>query len=384
MALGNRVVPKQLQGVIDQKTFTKANAYNIDKWNFKLLSSIVSVGQIVAAIHYDFFPYLWRESRVALATFASVTKPSEIVHSIAFASILILINTVFNIPLSLYSTFVVEARHNMNKTTIGTFVTDQITTLLLVLGIGMPVLAGFLAVVQWAGDDFAFYVWSFMVVFQLFFMMIFPSFIQPLFNKFTPLADGSLRTKIEALAKRLKFPLKKLFVVDGSKRSAHSNAYFYGFFNNKRIVIYDTLIDNSTEEEVVAVLAHELGHWHYNHVLSNLIVVQAQLFAIFYLFSLLIKLPSLYLAFGFVEKPIVVGFLLFQFVYSPVDSVMTFLMNAMTRSKEFQADAFAKKLGYAEQLKAGLIKLHTSNLSNANPDPLYSTYHHSHPPLMQR
>lgn len=221
--------------------------------------------------------------------------------------------------------------------------------------------------------------------FQLFFVMIFPTFIQPLFNKFTPLPKGSLRTKIEALAAKLKFPLKKLFVVDGSKRSSHSNAYFYGFFNNKRIVIFDTLIDQSTEEEVVAVLAHELGHWYYNHVFVTLLTVQVQLFVLFYLFSLLTQLPSLFAEFGFgKEQPILVGFLLFQFVYSPVDSVMTFFMNYMTRSKEFQADAFAKRLGYSEQLKAGLITLNKSNLSNVNPDYLYSMYHHSHPPLIQR
>jgi STE24 endopeptidase len=294
------------------------------------------------------------------------------------------INNVLNIPLSLYSTFVVEAKHGMNKTTIGTFITDQITMLALTLGLGMPVLAGFLWTVQWAGEDFAFYVWLFMVGFQIFFIIIFPTVIQPLFNKFTPLADGSLKTKINALAARLKFPLKKLYVVDGSKRSAHSNAYFFGFFNHKRIVIYDTLIEKSSEEEVVAVLAHELGHWYHNHVLSNLIVVQVQLFALFYLFSLLIKLPSLYKEFGFVEQPIIIGFLLFQFVYSPVDSVLTFFMNWQTRAKEFQADRFAKKLGYTEQLKSGLIKLFQQNLANVNPDSLYSMYHHSHPPLVQR
>lgn len=216
-------------------------------------------------------------------------------------------------------------------------------------------------------------------------MMIFPSFIQPLFNKFTPLPEGSLRKKIEALAIRLKFPLKKLFVVDGSKRSSHSNAYFFGFFNNKRIVIYDTLIEQSTEDEVVAVLAHELGHWYFNHVLLNILTVQAQLYAIFYLFSFVIKLKALYAQFGFVsQQPIIIGFLLFQFVYSPADSVMTFFMNYLTRSKEFQADAFAKKLGYTEQLKAGLITLNKKNLSNVNPDPLFSMYHHSHPPLIQR
>lgn len=215
-------------------------------------------------------------------------------------------------------------------------------------------------------------------------MMIFPSFIQPLFNKFTPLEDGSLKKKIDALAVRLEFPLKKLFVVDGSKRSSHSNAYFFGFFNNKRIVIFDTLIEKSSEEEVVAVLAHELGHWYFNHILSNLLIVQSQLFVLFYLFSQLVKLPSLFSAFGFTEQPLVIGFILFQFVYSPVDSVLTFFMNWQTRSKEFQADAFAKKLGFSTELKSGLVKLQKDNLSNMNPDYLYSMYHHSHPPLLQR
>jgi STE24 endopeptidase len=262
--------------------------------------------------------------------------------------------------------------------------TDQLTMLALSLVIGMPVLAGALKTVQWAGREFAIYIWLFMVGFQIFFMLIYPSFIQPLFNKFSPLEDGSLKKKIDALAKRLDFPLTKVFVVDGSKRSSHSNAYFFGFFNNKRIVIFDNLIEKSSEDEVVAVLAHELGHWHFNHVLSNLLFVQAQLYVLFHMLQFLIQLPAIYTQFGFSDRPLVIGFLLFQFAYAPVDSVLVFVMNFMTRLKEFQADAFAKKLGYATNLKSGLIKLQKDNLSDMNPDPLYSAYHHSHPTLLER
>ena len=151
---------------------------------------------------------------------------------------------------------------------------------------------------------------------------IFPTFIQPLFNKFTPLEEGSLKTKIEALAARISFPLTKLFVVDGSKRSSHSNAYFYGFFKNKRIVLFDTLLKDATEDEILAVLAHELGHWQFNHVLKHLLVAQAHLFLIFYAFSFVVSNDVVYAAFGFKTKPVLIGFILFQYFYvSPLVSL---------------------------------------------------------------
>ncbi|KAJ3324776.1 CAAX prenyl protease 1 [Boothiomyces sp. JEL0866] len=381
--LKKNIIPKALAGVITKEKFAQSNAYNIDKSRFKIMyQSIYNVAQIIIAIQYDLFPIAWDYAKQFLEL--TTLPQSEILQSIVFASILISLNTVVNLPIQLYSNFVIEERHGFNKQTYGLFFSDTIKTFLLTLIIGMPVLAGFLGVIQWAGENFFFYIWLFMIAFQIFFMIIFPTFIQPLFNKFTALEDGELKTKIDDLASKLKFPLTKVYVVDGSKRSSHSNAYFYGFFNNKRIVLFDTLLQQSTHSEVIAVLAHELGHWYHHHVFKRLLVAQAHLFVLFYMFNFIVKLQSLYSAFGFATKPIIVGFLLFQFIYTPVETLIGFFMNVLSRRDEFQADAFAKKLGYEKDLKSGLIKLQIENLSNMNPDPLYSVWHHSHPPLVQR
>ncbi|KAJ3259300.1 CAAX prenyl protease 1 [Boothiomyces macroporosus] len=381
--LKRNIIPQALAGVITKEKFAQSNAYNIDKSRFKIMyQGIYNIAQIIVAIQYDLFPICWDYADQFLKL-ASLPH-SEILQSIVFASILISLNTVVNLPIQLYSNFVIEERHGFNKQTYGLFFSDTIKTFFLTLIIGMPVLAGFLAVIQWAGENFFFYIWLFMVAFQIFFMIIFPTFIQPLFNKYTPLEDGELKTKIDALASKLKFPLTKVYVVDGSKRSSHSNAYFYGFFNNKRIVLFDTLLQQSTHNEVIAVLAHELGHWYHNHVFRRLLVAQAHLFVLFYFFNFIVNLQSLYTSFGFSTRPIIVGFLLFQFIYSPVETLIGFFMNVLSRRDEFQADAFAKKLGHANDLKSGLIKLQIENLSNMNPDPLYSVWHHSHPPLVQR
>ncbi|KAH9271840.1 hypothetical protein BASA83_005942 [Batrachochytrium salamandrivorans] len=215
-------------------------------------------------------------------------------------------------------------------------------------------------------------------------MIAYPTFIQPLFNKFDSLPDGELKVKIDALAKSVEFPLTKVFVVDGSKRSSHSNAYFFGLFKNKRIVIFDTLLEQATHNEVLAILAHELGHWQFSHTTKRLAIIQTHLFMVFFLFSKVIALDSLYMSFGFDSKPIIIGFLLFQFIFTPAESIMGFVMNLISRHDEFQADSYAKKLNYATDLKNGLIKIHLKNSSNLNPDKLYSIWHYSHPPLVER
>ncbi|CAG8790967.1 5335_t:CDS:2, partial [Racocetra persica] len=171
---------------------------------------------------------------------------------------------------------------------------------------------------------------------------------------------GELRERIEELASRIEFPLKKLYKIDGSKRSSHSNAYFYGFFKNKRIVLYDTLIEQADTGEILAIVGHELGHWYLNHTVR------------------------LYISFGFDSRPILIGFILFQFIYSPIENLFTFLMNIKSRQHEFEADAYSKKLGYGAQLRSGLIKIQLKNLSNLNNDKWYSAYHFSHPPLPER
>jgi len=240
-------------------------------------------------------------------------------------------------------------------------------------------------IIKWGGPYFYIWTWSFLLLFSLFMMTIYPNVIAPLFNKFTPLEEGELKNAIEKLAASIHFPLTKLFIVDGSKRSGHSNAYFYGFFKNKRIVLYDTLLQQMELKEIVAVLAHELGHWSSNHVLKMLIISEIHLFISFWLFGQITNWDAMYTSFGFDSKPTIIGLILFfQFIMSPVDHVLSFLMNILSRKFEFEADGFAVKLGYSSELRNGLIKLNAENMGNTNPDKWYSTYHYSHPPLLER
>lgn len=219
-----------------------------------------------------------------------------------------------------------------------------------------------------AGQSFYFYIWAFMCAFTLFINTIFPTFIQPLFNTFTSLEDGDLKVKIQKLATRISFPLGKIFVIDGSKRSSHSNAYFYGLWNDKRIVLFDTLLTQCTHEEIIAILGHELGHWAANHQWKRLFTVQIHLFLTFYFFNMIMDLKSLFAAFGFETQPVIIGFIIFQFLYTPIEVLAILVVNSQSRSHEYEADKYAKTLGYATALKSGLKKLYVKNLGNMNPD----------------
>ena len=246
--------------------------------------------------------------------------------------------TLIGIPFSYYYNFVLEQKYGFNKQTLRLFVTDLLKGQALGLAFGIPIGAAFLKIVQKTGDQFFFYLWAFTLVVQLGAITIYPIVIVPLFNKLEPLPEGKLKEKVEALAQRLKFPLAELQVIDGSKRSSHSNAYFTGLPWKKKIVIYDTLIEKSETEEVEAILAHELGHWSKGHTTKLLGISSFHLFYVFALFSVFINNGSLYRAFGFYhEQPIMIGFILFNEVLSPTDSVVKLGMNILTRSYEFEA-----------------------------------------------
>ncbi|KAF9177960.1 hypothetical protein BGZ51_007587 [Haplosporangium sp. Z 767] len=383
--LCSKVLPKALSEYVTEEQFQKAQAYGRDKTRFGFVESVFNQIQSTLTLTMDFLPWLWAFSGEIMFKVTGFGSEYEITQSIIFFVALTLFSTIVSLPFSLYSTFVIEERHGFNKQTLKLFFSDLIKGHLVGGAIGMPFLAGFLKIIKISGENFYFYVWLFLVAFQLIMVSIYPTFIQPLFNKFEPLPQGELRTMIEALASRIHFPLTKLFVIDGSKRSGHSNAYFYGFFKNKRIVLFDTLLEHSNNDEICAVLAHELGHWACNHTLKMLAFGQVQIFVIFYLFSQFIHNKAMYISFGFMDAtPTLIGFLLFQFLYSPVESVIGFITNMISRRYEFQADAFARDLGYAGSLASGLIKLQLKNLGTMNPDPLHSMYHRSHPELVER
>ena len=333
--------PKTLKNEIEQKTYDKSQAYGRAKAKFGALTGVFGIAQELATIYFDILPKMWDITGSWLSRYGIEGYKGEITHTLVFVLVYSVISMVINLPQSYYSNFVLEEKFGFNKQTPSLWAMDKIKGFALGCVFGAPVLSAFLAIIQKTGTKFFYYLWLFSMGVQVCAITIYPTLIQPLFNKLTPLEEGALRTSVEGLAKRLQFPLDKLYVIDGSKRSAHSNAYFYGLPWKKQIVIYDTLIEKSNVEEVTAVLGHELGHWKLGHVTKLFGLGQFQTFYLFALFSAFIKNASLYQSFGFVkEQPIFIGFLLFNYLLSPLSLVINFLMTIMTRTFEFQAGKY--------------------------------------------
>lgn len=401
--------PKVLELEVSQEVYDKSQAYGRAKAKFGAVSSLYGQIQNIAFYQFDVLPKLWSWTGDILLRFAPARFTGEISHSIVFVLAFIVIQQVLSLPTNIYHHFVLEEKFGFNKQTPKLFVTDLIKSNLLAVVFVPPILSAFLAIIKKTGDRFFFYLWAFAAGLQVFMITIYPVAILPLFNKLSPLQEGELKKSIEALAGKLKFPLHELNVIDGSKRSAHSNAYFFGMPWKKHIVLFDTLIEKSEKEEVVAVLAHELGHWKLGHTTSNFLIAQVSLIRncraeqayyelctnlalfqahflyIFALFSAFINNNSLYADFGFTNShPIIIGFLLFSDVLGPMDSVIKLLMNMLSRKYEFQADAFANNLGYNAELARSLIKLQIQNLSTMEADWMFASYHFSHPILSER
>ncbi|KAG5251765.1 CAAX protease family protein [Salix suchowensis] len=383
-ALKRPTLPKTLKGVISQEKFEKSRAYSLDKSYFNFVHEFVTILLDSAILFYGILPLFWKKSGSFLVL-VGLNEENEIFHTLAFLAGVMIWSQITDLPFSLYSTFVIEARHGFNKQTTWMFFRDLFKGICLAILLGPPIVSAIILIVQKGGPYLAIYLWAFMFVLSLVMMTLYPVLIAPLFNKFTPLPEGELREKIEKLASFLHFPLKKLFVVDGSTRSSHSNAYMYGFFKNKRIVLYDTLIQQcKNDEEIVAVIAHELGHWKLNHTMYSFIAVQILTFLQFGGYTLVRNSTDLFRSFGFDTQPVLIGLIIFQHSVIPLQHLVSFGLNLVSRAFEFQADAFAKKLGYGSALRAGLVKLQEENLSSMNTDPWYSAYHYSHPPLVER
>lgn len=455
-------LPSEFQEILDENAYKKARLYSLDKERFGFVSAIWSAMENSIILLFNLIVVFWNISGHIAESWG---YNSEIIQSLVFILLTIMIDTVMNMPWKMYDTFIIEEKHGFNKQTFGFFVKDQIKKLILSMAMGLPLITALIWIIKAGGDYFFFFVWVFLLVFTLFFATIYPEFIAPLFDKYTPLKEGPLRSKIENLAASLQFPLKKLYVVEGSKRSSHSNAYLYGFWNNKRIVLYDTLIANyhsesekvaettaevptvrqssetstnpeesingewekpditelsstsnadktpiltdavetaekeeeketapkgkdlgMNDEEVVAVLGHELGHWKLNHTLFHIIIAELNMLLCLTLFSFLYKWPVLYEAFGFVDsQPTLIGLvIILQFVFAPYNELVSFLMTCQSRRCEFAADEFSAQLGMGEKLGSSLIKMSKDNLANPVHDKLFSQWHHSHPPVDER
>jgi STE24 endopeptidase len=263
--LQHKKPPRALEDEVTQEVFDKSQAYGRAKAKFGAVSNIISLVENTAIIYYDLLPKLWGITGIWLARYAPARFSGEISHTLVFFFTFNLITTVLSLPTSYYSTFVLEEKFGFNKSTVKLWVTDMLKSQGLMVVLGTPLLSAFLKIIQSTGTKFFYYLWLFGIAVQLFAITVYPIFILPLFNKLSPLQPGELKTGVEALARKLNFPLQEMYVIDGSKRSAHSNAYFYGLPWKKHIVIYDTLIEKSETQEVVAVLGHELGHWSLSH-----------------------------------------------------------------------------------------------------------------------
>merc|ERR1719223_612547 len=372
-----------------QAKFEKSQLYGRDKIKFSMVSSAFGLFETTASLLFGLLPYTWDLACQWGETFGWNEKENKIKISLIFLLISTLIGTVTGLPFELYSTFQIEKKHGFNKQTPALFFTDKLKSLLLTIVIGGPFVSILLRIIQWGGSNFYVYVWGFMFVFSVIMMTIVPEFIMPMFNKYEPLKESDLKTRIYALADTLSFPLTKLFVMDGSKRSSHSNAFMFGFGKNKRIVLYDTLMNQVSTDEILAILGHELGHWKLGHTLSNFVVTQLYTGASFYAFSLFFNRLELYQAFGFdgIDRPIPIIIaltLFFQSIWAPVDKVLSYLLTLFSRHNEFAADAFSAGLDYGAALQTGLCKISLENLGALRPDPWYATYHYSHPPLVER
>lgn len=382
--------PASIAKEVSAQTFAKSQDYSRAKTRFGFFSDALELVKDLASIKFDVLPKLWSLAgslSLKLSNVAVIGRffgASVLSQSIVFFAVTTVLSTLESLPLSYYLTFVLEEKYGFNKSTVKIWITDALKSLVISVALGSPFVYGFLRIVQRYGPAFVSYACVLVLGAQLLLMTIFPSLILPLFYKFTPLEDGELKTEIEKLAAKNGFPLSQLYVIDGSTRSAHSNAFFVGLPWSKKIVLFDTLIEHNTTEETVAVLAHEIGHWKLNHLPQMLLTSQVSVGITFVLFSAFLENKSLFHSFGFNSYPAMIAFMLFSYVNTPVSCLSQFALNVLTRKNEYQADQFAKNQGYSDDLASSLIKLSTKNLSSFNTDWLYSAYNHSHPILADR
>jgi len=370
-------VPLMFTKMIDKDNYTQSVRYSLTKGRFSLISQFWSFLFLMIVVLSGFPGHLEQ----FMMTFIPSGKLFSILYIFAFS----LIYSLSGIPLNLYSQFVIEEEFGFNKTTLKLFITDSLKQLVLTPVLLFPMLWGLFYFMEKTGDLWWIYASVFIILFQLFLLLIYPVLIAPLFNKFTPLEDGTLKNRLLELAKRTGFSTRGIFVMDGSRRSGHSNAYFTGFGKFRRIVLFDTLIESLTEEELEGVLAHEIGHNKLKHIPKSLLFSTLSLTLALYITSLCLHWESLFHAFGFGGAGYHSILVILMFCSTPVTFFFSPLANHWSRKHEYEADAFAcRTVGNHSALAEALLRLSKDNLSNLTPHKLYSTFHYSHPVLSER
>lgn len=372
----NSDLPKIVEGLYNEEKYEKAKSYAQANGRVALISGLIGTIAVLLMLTFKGFGQL--------DTWVGSITENRILQSLLFFGTLSLASAVMNLPFGIYKTFVIEEKYGFNKTTWKIFLTDLIKSTLLGAIIGGAILAALTWVYYAMPENFWWIAWLIMTAFSLFFATFYTTLIVPLFNKLEPLEEGSLREKIENYAKQVDFPLTNIFVIDGSKRSSKANAFFSGLGKKKAIVLYDTLMKDNTEDELTAILAHEVGHYKKNHIKQSMVLGVLQTGVLFFLFGLLAGNNSLSQALGADESNFHIALIAFSMLYSPISLVVGIFMNMFSRKNEFEADAFAKTTYGGEPLQTALKKLSVNHLSNLTPHPAYVFVHYSHPPLAAR
>jgi len=372
----SETLPDEVKGIYDEKKYRKQQAYEKTNHRFSMLTGSFSFIMVLLMFLLYGFAFVDR--------LAHEISASPVVVALVFFGILMLASDLLTTPFDIYHTFSIEERFGFNKTTPKTYIFDKLKGWLLGAVIGGGILALVVFIYLKTTTLFWIYVWLVISVFSIFMAMFYSNLIVPLFNKQTPLEDGELKQAISGFAKKVGFKLDNIFVIDGSKRSTKSNAYFTGLGAKKRIVLYDTLINDLKTDELVAVLAHEIGHYKKRHIISSLVLGILQTGLMLYIFSLLVNSPALSGALGVAQPSFHIGLVAFGVLYSPLSDIIGIGMNLFSRKNEYEADAFAAKNYNADSLASALKKLSVKNLSNLRPHPAYVFFNYSHPTLLQR
>ena len=370
-------LPTEFVGIYKKEDYEKSQRYSRQQTKFGQLSAVFDLALVLI--------FWFSGGFNLLDIMVRGLGHGPVLSGLIYIGIILIGKTIISLPFSIYSTFVLEARFGFNRTTPSVFITDLAKTLLLTVVLGAPLLFCILAFFAWAGPRAWLYGWGIATIFTLIVQFVAPTWIMPLFNKFTPLAEGELKSQIMAYAKSVGFTLANIFVMDGSKRSSKSNAFFTGFGKHKRIALFDTLIDQHEPSELVAVLAHEIGHYKKKHILKGMVVSIMYMGVMFYLLGIFCYNSSLYEAFFMSQQPVYAGMIFFGLLFTPLEMLLSMVMNVWSRHNEFEADSFAvTTTGTADFLIKALKKLAANNLANLTPHPFYVFWHYSHPPLLTR
>ena len=372
----DKKIPENLSDIYDKKKYQKSQDYKKTLYKFGKISKAYSLTILLLFFVLDGF--------LLVDNFARSLFESELLISLSFFGIIFFGGDILNLPFSLYSIFIIEEKFGFNKTTFRIYFFDKIKSWFITILFGGGILSFIIFQFETVGKDFWIVAWVFITTISVLINGFYAQIIVPLFNKQTKLEEGNLKNDIEKYSKKVGFDLSNIFVIDGSKRSTKANAYFSGFGKQKRVTLYDTLLNKLNDNQIIAVIAHEIGHYKKNHIIFNLIFSTIQTGLMLYILSLLIYMPIFSEAFGIQSHSFHIGLITFSILYTPISEIFSLIFNLFSRKFEYQADHYAKETFNSKHLIEALKVLSKDSLSNLTPHPKYVWWHYSHPTLAQR